>query len=158
MSILTGMAGLKAATDMARSLRDGLKSGQVQGDDIAGRIGEIYDYIVDSKDALVEAKDEIQELKEQNRTLETELKRRKAMKYAMGCYWTKDDGPFCPICWDSDSKTTRLTIASHVLEEVPTEYTKWLNCYFHNGLLIPIPRDNETYEKVVAERVRTLFE
>ena len=52
MSILSGMTGLKAAADLTRMLRDGLKTGQVRGDDIAGRIGEIYDYIVDSKDDL----------------------------------------------------------------------------------------------------------
>jgi hypothetical protein len=65
MDIGTGLSALKAATELTRSLREGLKSGTIKGDEISGRIGEIYDHIVDSKDALVEARDEIQELKGQ---------------------------------------------------------------------------------------------
>jgi len=70
MNILAGMSGLKAAADMTRALRDGLEAGSIKQDEIAGRIGEIYDYIIDSKDALVDAKEEIENLKAQVASLE----------------------------------------------------------------------------------------
>jgi hypothetical protein len=146
MSILTGMAGLKAATDMARAVRDGLKSGQIKGDDIAGRIGEIYDYIVDSKDALVDAKDEVQTLKDQVKTLETELNRRKGMKFADGAYWTKDDGAFCQLCWESENKMIRLSIIERPMVQPPSELV-WFTCFFHDNTRIPLPSTLKAYRK-----------
>jgi hypothetical protein len=64
MDIATGLSALKTSTDLLRALREKLKSGEVKGEEVIGRIGEIYDYIVESKDALVDAKDEIYALKE----------------------------------------------------------------------------------------------
>jgi len=63
MGIASGLAGLKAAAELTKTLREAAKSGSLKPDEFAGRVGEIYDYIVDSKDALIEAKDEIQDLK-----------------------------------------------------------------------------------------------
>ena len=65
MSITSGLAGLEAAGDLTKAMRDAAKAGTLKPDEFAGRVGEIYDYIVDSKDALVEAKDEIQDLQSQ---------------------------------------------------------------------------------------------
>lgn len=61
--------------DLTKSLRGGLKTGQIKPDEIAGRIGEIYDYIIDSKAALVEAQEESLQLTDQIRKLQdaTEL-------------------------------------------------------------------------------------
>ena len=53
MTIAAGLSGLKAAADLTRILRDGLKSGQITVDQLSGRIGEIYDYIINSKDHLL---------------------------------------------------------------------------------------------------------
>src|SRR5712692_8325584 len=102
MIILTGITGLKAAADLTRMLRDGLKSGQIKGDDVAGRIGEIYDYIVDSKDALVEAKDEIQELKAQVAAFNDEKAFRDSLEFDPGGIY-KRQGPkgeelYCSAC------------------------------------------------------------
>jgi hypothetical protein len=136
MSLVTGLSALSAATSLTRSLRDGLKSGTIKGDEIAGRIGEIYDHIVDSKDALVEARDEIQELKNQLHSSHTERRKlidkaneEKQFEFRYGVYWrmyttgspveteeaergnpctTFWDGPFCPLCKDSDEKNVRL--------------------------------------------------
>jgi hypothetical protein len=73
MGIATGLSALKTGTDLLRVLRDRLKSGEVKGEEVIGRIGEIYDYIVDSKDSLVDAKDEIHDLKEKLRVAEGKL-------------------------------------------------------------------------------------
>ncbi len=62
MNIVAGLGGIKAAAEMTKALRDGIKAGQIKADEIAGRIGEIYDYIIDSKAALIEAQSEIKAL------------------------------------------------------------------------------------------------
>jgi hypothetical protein len=64
MTIAAGLSGLKAAADMIKMLRDGLKAGSIKPDEIAGRIGEIYDYIIDSRVALNDAQEEIRSLKQ----------------------------------------------------------------------------------------------
>jgi len=68
-TIAAGLSGLKAAADMTKALRDGVKAGAFKADEIYGRIGEIYDYIVDSKAALVDAQDENQNLRQELRSL-----------------------------------------------------------------------------------------
>ena len=60
---------MRAAADLTKALRDGIKEGSVKSDEIAGRIGEIYDYIIDSKAALVDAKEENEALKTELKTL-----------------------------------------------------------------------------------------
>lgn len=107
MSLATGLSALKAAADLTRSLRDGLKSGTIKGDEISGRIGEIYDHIVDSKDALVEARDEIQQLKDKLNELKRLWDFGKDLKPEYGLYW-REDYPYCPSCWEQERKLTRL--------------------------------------------------
>ncbi len=112
MDIIAGMSGLKAAAELVRILRDGLKAGTIKPDEIAGRIGEIYDYIIDSKDALVDAKEELESAKREL----TELKETRALAASLQhdgkVYWIarseKWDGPFCAPCWDDRRKLVRL--------------------------------------------------
>jgi hypothetical protein len=116
MSIVTGLTGLRAAAELTRMLREGLKSGQIKGDDIAGRIGEIYDYIVDSKDALVEAKDEIQELKGQIAAFNDERAFKTGLDFDL-CGIYKRKGPqgeelYCSACLDAVGLRVRVRSAS----------------------------------------------
>lgn len=127
MNIVAGLSGLKAAADMTKALRDGLKAGQIKADEIAGRIGEIYDYIIDSKMALVDAQQEqqtlhgeIAALKKEAASLKSRLEEKDAVVYHDGACWRqysvkvepppggdpdaeyserREDGPFCPSCW-----------------------------------------------------------
>jgi hypothetical protein len=46
----------------------------VKGEEVIGRIGEIYHYIVESKDSLIDAKDEIHDLKDKLHTAEAKLR------------------------------------------------------------------------------------
>jgi hypothetical protein len=115
MDILAGMSGLKTGIDLLRSLRDALKSGHLAPDEVAGRIAEIYDFIVDSKDALVDAKDEIQALKDKIRSLEDTADLHKRVRFHDQAVWKAGDkdfeeGPFCPVCWSLNSKLVRPTI------------------------------------------------
>src|SRR5260370_32586616 len=105
MNISAGLSGLKAAAEMTKMLRDGLKAGSIKPDEIAGRIGEIYDYILDSKVALVDAHEEIAALKEKIRSFNTDA----LVFLDSEVYWEKRsdnkyDGPLCPVCWGIDHK------------------------------------------------------
>jgi hypothetical protein len=127
MNIVTGAAALKTAVDLTRALRDAAKAGTIKPEEFAGRVGEIYDYIIDSKDALYEAKDEINGLKDQLRAIRQTAEEERRFQFLHGVYWrTSDvlslkndengnritetfwDGPFCPICKDVDLKAVRL--------------------------------------------------
>jgi hypothetical protein len=113
MDILAGMSGLKTGIDLLRSLRDALKSGQMKPDEVAGRIGEIYDYIVDSKDALVDAKDRIQELQAQLKSLNDESVFRSSLIFDSAGLYSRRVGNieevYCSACLDTDNKRLRVT-------------------------------------------------
>jgi hypothetical protein len=125
MNIVTGLSGLKAAAELIRTLRDGLKSGQMKPDEIAGRIGEIYDYIVDSKDALIDAKDEIVRLQEEISNLKNVSDN---FELRDNVYWrkgTKD--AYCPLCMGATGKAVPLQF---------TGRTGWY-CGIHNKWFEP---------------------
>src|SRR5258708_5686714 len=105
MNIAAGLSGLNAAVTMTKALRDLAKAGELKPEEIPFRIGEIYDYIVDSKDALVDAKDEISKLK----TELDILKRDRDVFLEGGVNWEtraddRYDGPLCPSCWGLNNK------------------------------------------------------
>jgi hypothetical protein len=112
MNIVAGLSGLKAAADLTKTLRDALKSGTIKPDEIAGRIGEIYDYITDSKAALVDAKEESEALKAELRALKDTRDLADSLQHDGKVYWIargeKWDGPFCSRCWDKDKTIVRL--------------------------------------------------
>jgi len=96
MDLATGLSALNSSRELLRALRERLKNEDLKREEVIGRIGEIYDYIVDSKDALVDAKDEIYALKEK-------LARKNQYEHRFSVLWRKGDdgkyvGPFCPIC------------------------------------------------------------
>jgi hypothetical protein len=127
MSIVAGAAALKTAVELTRALRDAAKAGTIKPEEFAGRVGEIYDNIIDSKDALSDAKDEIRDLKDQLRALKGAADDEKRFRFMHGVYWkTSDvlsldkdengnritqthwDGPFCPVCRDVNGIAVRL--------------------------------------------------
>lgn len=117
MDIATGISALKAAVDLTRATRDAAKAGKLTPDEFAGRVGEIYDYIIDSKDALVDAKDEIQELKAKLKTIDDDTAFREQLDFdgARSIYFRKQSTPnsvpeaYCSTCLDRDNKRIRLT-------------------------------------------------
>lgn len=116
MNILAGMSGLKAAADMTKALRDAIKSGQIKADEIAGRIGEIYDYIIDSKAALLDAQEEMTKLRAEVQALNDEKEFRDGLTYddAIGVYRRSDKAGrrmeiYCAACLDQHNKRIRVT-------------------------------------------------
>jgi hypothetical protein len=73
MEIASGLAALKTAADLLRSLREAAKAGSLKPDEFAGRIAEVYDYISDSKEALLSAQEMISQLRSENERLKTKL-------------------------------------------------------------------------------------
>ena len=128
MDIAAGLSGLKAAAEMMKILRERLKTEDIKPDEIAGRIGEIYDYILDSKVALLDAHEEIAALKEQVRSLTTD-----ALVFLDGeVYWEKRsddryDGPLCPVCWAIEHKRLPMVRDEHRLHP---EYVVY-DCLVH---------------------------
>ena len=113
MTLIGGLSGLSTAATLIRTLREGLKSGEMKQDEVAGRIGEIYDYIVDSKDALVDAKEEIERLKSELREIHRNADISSHLKFDGSVYWRIDggdivSGPYCSGCWDNNRKLVNL--------------------------------------------------
>jgi hypothetical protein len=125
MDIVTGLSALNTGTQLLRAARDAAKLGTLKPDEFAGRVSEIYDYIVDSKQALINAKDEIQSLKEQVRALQTQDQVGQRLRYDGRVYWKDDDNehPFCATCWDTDKKLIHLAVRG-VPQQYPDGLTK----------------------------------
>jgi len=109
MEIASGLSALRAAADLAKALRDGAKGGSIKADDFAGRIAEVYDYIIDSKEALSSAQEHIAKLRLENERLKT-------YAFHHSVNWRslpdgKEDGPFCPTCV-SEGVDMRLLLRS----------------------------------------------
>jgi hypothetical protein len=138
MTIAAGLSGLKAAADLTRILRDGLKSGQITVDQLSGRIGEIYDYIINSRDALVDAKDEIQSLKAQIDAFNERKQIDSELEHDGYVFWRKVEGkktgPFCPACWRADNRLMPLT---HIPGNFGTDPSSRYDCVLHATYLVP---------------------
>jgi hypothetical protein len=133
MDIAAGLSGMKAAAEMTKMLRERLKAGSIKPDEIAGRIGEIYDYMLDSKVALVEAQEEIAALKEKIRSLD----RDDLVNLDGGVYWEKRsdgryDGPLCPLCW---SERKRLPMVKNENRNNP-EYIVYECSYHYQDMVV----------------------
>jgi len=63
MEIASGLSAFRTAIDLVRVLRDAAKAGSLKPDEFAGRIAEVYDYIIDSKEALLSIQEEIAKLR-----------------------------------------------------------------------------------------------
>ncbi len=87
---------MKTAADLARSIRDAAKAGSLKSDEFAGRVAEVYDYIIDSKEALLSAQ-------EQGTRLQAENEKLRICVFHHSVNWRRlpdgsEDGPFCPVC------------------------------------------------------------
>jgi hypothetical protein len=158
MDLMSGLAGLRAAVELTRALRDAAKAGTLKQDEFAGRVGEIYDYITDSKDALVDAKDQIQDLKDEIRKLKAAADEEESFQFLHGVYWkplsvrvhdeefeaihgaekyeVRWDGPFCPLCKDDNGKAVRLQDRGGYREQGGGDRSFW--CEIH-GILYRAP-------------------
>lgn len=104
-----GLAALKTAADLTKTVREAIKSGKIKPADLDAQIAQIYDQIIDSRAAVVEAQEEIIKLKEEIRVLTDKSQLEKDLTFDGDVYWLKNDEfPYCPLCWGSDLKLVRL--------------------------------------------------
>jgi hypothetical protein len=112
-TIAAGLSGLKAAADMTKALRDGLKAGTIKLEELPGRIGEIYDYIVDSKAALVDAQDENLTLKKTIEAFNDDKAFRDSLTFNPAGYYERNGSAgverYCSACLDKDGHRIKLT-------------------------------------------------
>lgn len=156
MDITTGLAGLKAAVDLARTLRDAAKSGSLKPDEFAGRVGEIYDYIVDSKDALVEAKDQIQGLKSHIQAVNERKQIDDELEHDGYVFWRNHQdgtrsGPYCVYCWRKESVLIPLTHKPGTYDA--RHPSRRYDCVSHGLFLVPTGEES----RVPPSRIRGSF-
>jgi hypothetical protein len=132
MSITAGLSSIKTAAEMLKMLRDGLKEGRIQPDEIAGRIGEMYDYIIDSKAALLEVQEELDQLKAEVKELKDKRSLGASLDFDGRVYWIakgdKWEGPFCPICWHEKTNLVRLDHQRSQFQD-PLDASFWCNIH-----------------------------
>jgi hypothetical protein len=141
MDIVSGLAGLKTAVDLTRVLRDAAKSGSLKPDEFAGRVAEIYDYIVDSKDSLSEAKDEIQDLKSRLSAVEGRSRIDGELVHDGYVYRRNHadgtrSGPYCAYCWTKEDRLVPLTHIQGTFNSYEHP-SKRYDCVTHGQFLVP---------------------
>ena len=95
------------------SIFDDLKSiGKVLQE--AGKI-EQYKQILETQKELLEMQKKLQDLEKENRELKEKLEIKENLKYDRenNVYWLEKEGkgkegPFCPLCWETESKLIHL--------------------------------------------------
>ena len=142
MDIISGLAGLKTASELVRIVRDAAKTGTLKPDEFAGRVGEIYDYIVDSKDALVEAKNRIQDLESQLAAKNGTKQIDSELDHDGYVYWrnhldTKRSGPYCTYCWGKDDRLIPLRRIPDGLYYEDTKPSNRYHCVAHGDFYVP---------------------
>jgi hypothetical protein len=141
MDIIAGLAGLKTAVELTRDLRDAAKSGSLKSDGFAGRVAEIYDYIVDSKDAVAEAKDQIQELKSRLIALDDKNQIDDELMHDGYVYWRNHvdggrSGPYCVFCWKKEDRLVPLTHILGTFDPYSHPSNRY-DCVTHGQFLVP---------------------
>jgi hypothetical protein len=140
-TIATGLSGLKAAAEMTKMLRDGLRAGQIRVEDVAPKIGEIYDYIIDSKVALYDAQEEVNTLRTQLEALSEYQQIDSELKHDGYVFWRvleeETTGPFCPYCWRKDEKLIPLTHTPGTYSFGDDTPSQRYECFFHKMFLVP---------------------
>ena len=153
MSIVSGLAGLKTAVDLTRALRDAAKSGLLKPDEF---VGEIYDYIVDSKDSLADAKDEIQDLKNRLNLVEGRSRIDDELAHDGYVYWRnhsdgRQSGPYCVFCWKEGS----LVPLTHIPGDTFNVYdhpSRRYDCVTHGQFFVPTGEPPREHPRPISRR------
>src|SRR5687768_16683043 len=83
---------------------------------VAGRLkgAELENKVIKVQGECSKLSEENAKLKQEITELKKQLRVRGEMKYIQNVYWkssedgSKDEGPFCPKCFDGDGRTARL--------------------------------------------------
>jgi len=128
-----GLGSIKAATELVSMFRDSLKAGTIKPDEIAGRFADLYDYLLNAKDALIQSRDEIQALKTQiddrqkTDIIESQLEF-DGIAYRRNHPDGTKTGPYCPSCWPLDRKLLPLS-------KLPGDMVDQYKCSSHGSFI-----------------------
>src|ERR1700732_5284134 len=122
MNITAGITATKATLDVAKLLMDKLNTPEVDVHDVRLKVQEMLIHTVNAQIALGDANNSLHIAAEENRELKREIQKLRDSKATteglvfadeVCLRWKSDgvlDGPFCPACWDIDSKLVRLKL------------------------------------------------
>lgn len=109
-SIAAAFSSIKAATDIAKAIREGAIALEKAEDKL--KLAELIDKLVDAKLQIASIQESIMEKEERIRELEKQAEIRGKIIYEAPYYWldngSRKDGPYCQQCYDSEKKLIRL--------------------------------------------------
>lgn len=108
VDIVSAIALTKNAFDIVKGVREALKQKKLTPDEMRDYLDTIQDKLVDVKTALADADEENRALRRQIDELKRMADFGKDFQFMEGVYWCQNV-PYCPICWDIDRKTVRLS-------------------------------------------------
>jgi hypothetical protein len=128
-SLVTGLSATKTGFDLIRSLRESLGRPDVNPGDIQARLVELQSLMLDAQRALADADEENRELRRQLDDRSRIEEFGKQFQFEEGVYWHREY-PYCPNCWDTDLKPTRL---DGPYANINNSAQKW-NCPIHKSV------------------------
>ena len=108
MDFTAALSSAKTAFELAHALQNGLARGQVKQEEVPARLMELQQHILSMQAVVHDLAEENRRLHIQVEEFERSADFGKDFKFEWGVYW-REKYPYCPICWDSHRKPTRLS-------------------------------------------------
>lgn len=111
-TIATAFSSVKAALELAKTLKDGFKS--LEEAETKLKLAELVSSLADAKLEIANIQDTLLEKDSEIRRLHNKLEIRASLKWIAPAYYLVDEaenrqeGPYCQQCLDSDDKLIRL--------------------------------------------------
>jgi hypothetical protein len=111
-AILGALSGIKTILDLGKTLED-----QKVVSAINSAVADVQVKLILAQQQIIEVLDENRRLKEQLAELQSARNLADAVSFHDGAYWrkredSKEDGPFCPSCWELNSKLVQPEVSS----------------------------------------------
>jgi len=110
--ITTSLRGLVSAKNLANGLLERLKKNDIPRDEARMTMIEVLDSIQAAQGALIDAKHAVVAMQERVKELTDAHELLARRREHDSVYWLadqndKEDGPYCPTCWDLTGKAVR---------------------------------------------------
>lgn len=109
-SIVGALSGIKAASDIAKIIKD--SGASLEAAEIKFKLAELIDALADAKMEIADFKDLLSMKDDEIKSLNKDLKLKQKVLWQEPYYYTVDgdkkDGPYCQRCYDVEFKLVRL--------------------------------------------------
>jgi hypothetical protein len=109
-ALRNALASLTAATEIAAFLKDSEPS--LPKDEVKLKLAELTAAIVEAKRQIADITSILSAKDQTIKFLQDKINQGEEMVFEKSLYWSmkgeKEDGPFCPQCWDHDHRKIRL--------------------------------------------------